>query len=58
MAERAAVERIDALESWLKPSLRPPGTVAKRMKIRSTTILAVRRDGQLAIAGDGQVTLG
>ncbi|MHB8146528.1 MAG: ATP-dependent protease subunit HslV [Vulcanimicrobiaceae bacterium] len=27
------------------------------MKIRSTTILAVRRDGKLAIAGDGQVTL-
>ncbi|MGH7727264.1 MAG: ATP-dependent protease subunit HslV [Vulcanimicrobiaceae bacterium] len=27
------------------------------MRIRSTTILAVRRDGALAIAGDGQVTL-
>ncbi len=27
------------------------------MKIRSTTILAVLRDGCLAIAGDGQVTL-
>jgi ATP-dependent HslUV protease subunit HslV len=27
------------------------------MKVRSTTILAVRRDGKLAIAGDGQVTL-
>jgi len=26
------------------------------MRIRSTTILAVRRDGHLAIAGDGQVT--
>jgi ATP-dependent HslUV protease, peptidase subunit HslV len=26
------------------------------MKSRSTTILAVRRDGKLAIAGDGQVT--
>lgn len=26
------------------------------MSIRSTTILAVRRDGKLAIAGDGQVT--
>jgi ATP-dependent HslUV protease, peptidase subunit HslV len=26
------------------------------MKFRSTTILAVRRDGKLAIAGDGQVT--
>jgi ATP-dependent HslUV protease, peptidase subunit HslV len=27
------------------------------MRIRSTTILAVRKDGRLAIAGDGQVTL-
>ena len=27
------------------------------MKIRSTTILAVRRDGKTAVAGDGQVTL-
>jgi ATP-dependent HslUV protease subunit HslV len=26
--------------------------------IRSTTVLLVRRDGQLAMAGDGQVTLG
>jgi ATP-dependent HslUV protease, peptidase subunit HslV len=26
--------------------------------IRSTTVLAVRRDGQLAMAGDGQVTVG
>lgn len=28
------------------------------MKIRSTTILAVRRDGKVALAGDGQVSLG
>jgi ATP-dependent HslUV protease subunit HslV len=27
-------------------------------KIRSTTILAVRRQGQVALGGDGQVTLG
>lgn len=27
-------------------------------RIRSTTILAVRRDGQTALGGDGQVTLG
>ncbi len=27
------------------------------MNFRSTTILAVRRDGKLAIAGDGQVTI-
>ncbi len=28
------------------------------MKIKGTTILAVRKDGQVAIAGDGQVTMG
>lgn len=28
------------------------------MKIRSTTIIAVRKNGEVAIAGDGQVTLG
>lgn len=28
------------------------------MKFRSTTILVVRKDGQVAMAGDGQVTLG
>ncbi len=28
------------------------------MKIRSTTILAVRRDSKVVIAGDGQVTMG
>jgi len=29
-----------------------------RPKIRSTTIIAVRRDGRTAVAGDGQVTMG
>jgi len=28
------------------------------IKIRSTTIIAVRRNGRVAIAGDGQVTMG
>ena len=28
------------------------------MKIRSTTVLLVQRDGKMAMAGDGQVTLG
>jgi ATP-dependent HslUV protease, peptidase subunit HslV len=28
------------------------------MKIHSTTIVAVRREGKVAVAGDGQVTLG
>ena len=30
----------------------------KTARIRSTTILSVRRDGRLAMAGDGQVTMG
>ena len=32
--------------------------VTKTRKIRSTTILCVRRDGKVVMAGDGQVTLG
>ena len=30
----------------------------KLERVRSTTILAVRRDGQVALGGDGQVTVG
>jgi ATP-dependent HslUV protease subunit HslV len=30
----------------------------ERVRIRSTTVLAVRRDGKVVIAGDGQVTMG
>jgi ATP-dependent HslUV protease subunit HslV len=29
-----------------------------KVRIRSTTVLAVRKDGRVAMAGDGQVTLG
>ena len=29
-----------------------------KQKIRGTTVLAVRKDGQVAMAGDGQVTQG
>jgi len=32
--------------------------VSKLTRIRSTTILCVRRDGKVVMAGDGQVTLG
>jgi ATP-dependent HslUV protease, peptidase subunit HslV len=32
--------------------------VSKQLKIRSTTILCVRRDAKVVMAGDGQVTLG
>ena len=29
-----------------------------QQKIRSTTVMCVRRDGKVVMAGDGQVTLG
>ena len=29
----------------------------KKMEFRGTTILAVKKDGKVAMAGDGQVTL-
>jgi ATP-dependent HslUV protease, peptidase subunit HslV len=34
------------------------GTVVDRPRIRSTTILGVRRDGRVALGGDGQVSMG
>src|SRR5512137_385989 len=45
----------------LPPAIRDQGTVndmRHRNKIRSTTVLCVRRGAQVAIAGDGQVSLG
>ena len=33
-------------------------TMSQGMKIRSTTVLVVRRNGHVAMAGDGQVTMG
>ena len=30
----------------------------KKNKVRSTTVIAVRKDGKVAMAGDGQVTMG
>ena len=32
--------------------------MAQKRLIRSTTVLCVRRDGKVVMAGDGQVTLG
>lgn len=32
--------------------------MGKNVKIRSTTVIAVKKDGKVAMAGDGQVTLG
>jgi ATP-dependent HslUV protease, peptidase subunit HslV len=37
---------------------REPKTENRKPDFRGTTILAVRRGGQVAVAGDGQVTLG
>jgi ATP-dependent HslUV protease, peptidase subunit HslV len=37
---------------------REPKTANQKPSFRGTTILAVRRGGQVAVAGDGQVTLG
>jgi ATP-dependent HslUV protease subunit HslV len=33
-------------------------TPAERQRIRSTTVLCIRRDGKVVMAGDGQVTMG
>ena len=32
--------------------------MGEKMKIRSTTVVAVKRNGHVAMAGDGQVTAG
>src|SRR5688572_23810543 len=37
--------------------MRSPSSASRRL-IRSTTVLAVRRDGRVAMGGDGQVTMG
>src|SRR3990170_1392437 len=34
------------------------GCAGRLMRIRATTVLCVRRDGKVVMAGDGQVTLG
>jgi ATP-dependent HslUV protease, peptidase subunit HslV len=39
-------------------SLRPQATSAPTQKVRSTTVVCVRRNGQVVMAADGQVTLG
>src|SRR5439155_15259691 len=39
-------------------SARSPMSKRKMPEVRSTTVLLVRRDGRVALAGDGQVTVG
>lgn len=48
---------------WGVPRARPMGTAqtettVNTMKVRSTTVLAVRRDGITALAADGQISVG
>jgi ATP-dependent HslUV protease subunit HslV len=38
--------------------LNPNHIASRKRQIRSTTILGVRRDGKVVVAGDGQVTMG
>jgi 20S proteasome alpha/beta subunit len=45
-------------ECITKPTRTDEGASMKDAKIRSTTVIAVRRDGKVAMAGDGQVTMG
>ena len=40
------------------PGVRYLSPMSKAQRIRSTTILAVRRDGRVALGGDGQVSVG
>ena len=40
------------------PGVRYLSPMPKAQRIRSTTILAVRRDGRVALGGDGQVSVG
>src|SRR5689334_1468126 len=47
-----------SLENLPKPVPHWSFVPTKRTRIRSTTILCVRRDGKVVMAGDGQVTLG
>ena len=40
------------------PAAEPAIETSAPRRIRSTTVLSVRRDGKVVMAGDGQVTLG
>ena len=42
----------------LSGSIAPKSSVFHKLALRSTTILCVRKDGQVVMAGDGQVSLG
>jgi len=51
-------ERRDAPNNWNAVAGNRMTNRPGRLNLRATTILAVRRDGQVALAGDGQVTMG
>jgi len=45
-------------KSFLRAGLHLNFSTKMKQRIRSTTVLCVRRDGKVVMAGDGQVTLG
>src|ERR1700735_3268745 len=45
-------------KSSLRVGLHLNFNIKMKQRIRSTTVLCVRRDGKVVMAGDGQVTLG
>jgi ATP-dependent HslUV protease subunit HslV len=45
-------------KSYLYAGLHLNFSIKMKQRIRSTTVLCVRRDGKVVMAGDGQVTLG
>jgi ATP-dependent HslUV protease subunit HslV len=53
-ARQGAPDKIERRSEKLKKN----GSDLYGGRIRSTTVLAVRRDGKVAMAGDGQVTMG
>jgi ATP-dependent HslUV protease subunit HslV len=40
------------------PTIAPRGSVLHKLAMRSTTILCVRKNGHVVMAGDGQVSMG
>ena len=55
MAPTKAHQRFGGAYSYTKRSMR---LYMGKTKVRSTTVIAVRRNGKVAMAGDGQVTMG
>ena len=57
----ASAELLNSPEAWRAAKARPAifsGMESSLPRTRATTILTVRRDGKVALGGDGQVTVG